>query len=626
MKGVRATPRQRKRLQTAGVLVTVAVLIWAILSRGGQLRGAELSNRTGLLNEARKDLESGNSDGAARLLRAWLAAHPADTSARILLGEADEVAGDFTGAESEFKRALKTEPANPDALVSLASLYDHQHRPSLAEPLLARAVNAAPGSESTRLAWATVLAELHRYPEAASAINGVPAPKPAKERLAFLRLKAAIASGSGKPDEAAREMESALTLAPESTSVRLAAGITELQASHWSRAAELLRPVYLSTRNAGVGLDLLQAEIHSHADFSSTLDSLRAGSPADEPPAETAHLRSAIGDVLLRAGHYSEALKDFQAAVAARPDDPAALAELGAAQLGAGDANAAFRSASRAAQLGDSAATERLLGDIEEQRGRSLDAVHSYQKAVGMNPDDEQYWLALGTELLRHETYKPALAVFEKAAEKFPHSLRIQTALGMTQYFLERYPQAIQTLVAASRLKPSSATPIEFLGQIQLQQQVTPQPEATRAICSFADAHARSGAAMAYCGALLARAAHDHGATRPPAEALRKLRLAARTDPSEGVARCELGKALEWAEQWKDARTEMQVCVRIEPRSAEGYYRLAEIDRHLGDVQGAREALKLHDAAVREMVASNARHDAALEKFLYSSGTPPPPK
>lgn len=626
MKGVRAASRCRKRVQAAGFFCVLTVLTGAILSGALKAHGAQAHGRPAVLREAQNDLESGNSTRAIGRLGAWLGAHPADADARILLGKADEAAGDFAGAESEFKRALKIEPANPDALISLASLYDHQHRPSLAEPLLARAVKAAPASQSARLAWATVLAELHRYPEAASALDGVPAPEPVEETVAFLRLKAAIASGNGKPVEAAREMESALALAPESDSVRLAAGITELRASHWSRASELLRPVYKSTRSAGIGLELLKAEIGGHTDFSSTLQDLRTASPATARSAESAHLRAAIGGVMLSAGLYAEAVKDFQAVVAAAPDDPAALAELAEAQLAAGDANAALRSASRAAELGDSAATERLLGDIEERQGRSLDAVHSFQKAVAMNPDDEQYWLALGTELLRHETYKPALAVFEKAAEKFPHSLRIQTALGMTQYFLERYPQAIQTLVAASRLQPDSPAPIEFLGQIQLQQQVTPQPEATRAICSFADAHAKSGAAMAYCGALLARAAHDHGAARPPAEALRRLRLAARVDPSEGVARCELGKALEWAGHWNEARTEMQACVRIEPRSAEGYYRLAEIDRRLGDARGAQEALMRHDAAVREMVASNARHDAALEKFLYSSGTAPPHK
>lgn len=622
MDGVRAASTRRNSVQSAGLVALLTVVTGAILSGAGNARGTRSPSRSALLAQARSDLESGNSSQAAGLLRAWLAAHSTDADAQILLGKADEAAGEFAGAESEFKSALKSEPSNLDALISLASLYDHQRRPSLAEPLLARAVKVVPRSNSARLAWATVLAELHLYPEAASALNGVPAPGAAEQRIEFLRLKAAIASGNGQPDEAAREMEFALRLAPESGSVRLAAGITELQASHWSRAAELLRPVYEATRNAGVGLELLKAEINGHADFASTLQALRTGSLAAAPPAETAQLRSAIGHVLLNAGLYAEAQKDFEAAVTAAPSDPAAYSELAEAQLGAGQTDAAFHSASRAAQLGDSAASERLLGDIQERRGRSLDAVHAYQKAVAMEPANEQYWLALGTELLRHETYPPALAVFKKAAEKFPHSLRIRMAMGMTQYFLERYPQAIQTLVAASRLRPESSAPIEFLGQIQLQQQVTPQPEATRAICGFADVHPKSGAATAYCGALLARAGHDQGAARPPAEALRRLRLAARNHPSEGVARCELGKALEWAGQWNEARAEMQACVRIEPQSAEGYYLLAEIDRHLGDVRGAQQALRLHDAAVHEMVSSNARHDATLQKFLYSAVTP----
>jgi LmbE family N-acetylglucosaminyl deacetylase len=61
-----------------------------------------------------------------------------------------------------------------------------------------------------------------------------------------------------------------------------------------------------------------------------------------------------------------------------------------------------------------------LLADIQEKLGQPLDAVRSYQSAVTLDPGEESYRLALGLELLRHQTFEAAVVVFEQSAGLFP--------------------------------------------------------------------------------------------------------------------------------------------------------------------------------------------------------------
>src|SRR4029077_12783759 len=86
-----------------------------------------------------------------------------------------------------------------------------------------------PNDPNTRLKQALQLAREHRYAEAEAALKGVPAPADPAQKIAFYRLKAAIASGLGHFTAAAEDMESAAALAPGNQDLRVAAGIARLE-------------------------------------------------------------------------------------------------------------------------------------------------------------------------------------------------------------------------------------------------------------------------------------------------------------------------------------------------------------------------------------------------------------
>lgn len=566
------------------------------------------------LDHARSAIRQGHPKEAISLLKSWLATHPQDVMARLMLGES--YAADHLPqlAEAEFKRAIKISPGSVAALLELGSFYAESGHLKSAEPLLARAVHESPHSAIARLECATVLAKLHEYRRAAAALREVRMPTARGERIAYERLRASIDNGLGNVSGAAADMEEALKLEPENAGLQFATGVTEGQAGHLSRAIGLLEPVFQDTRSPQVGLPLLEAQTGAHKDYKPTLEALRsaAGSLKDE-----SSFRLTLAQILVHHGLYAEAAKDFARAASLEPDRADLAYDLALAQFRAGELDAALQSAKKAQSIQDSASIESLLGEIEEKRGDSLAAVHRLQQAVALSPDREAYRLSLGLELLKHQTFQAALVVFKQGTELFPKSFRMRVALGLTYYFLQDYPHAIRTLQTAAEQAQDPSLALDYLGSIQLQEVVKPEASAVKQVCSYADAHADSEKAQAYCGALHLRMAHDRG-NRPTAQILQRLRKAARLDPKDSTARCELGKALDWAQQWPAARQELEVCVRLDPNSIFAHYLLSQIYGRLGKETLAMKQAQLHNDAVQRMVKANSERDRTLKKFLVT--------
>ncbi len=428
------------------------------------------------------------------------------------------------------------------------------------------------------------LAKAHRYREAASAIRGVAEPKDLQQRTAFLRLRASIQSGLGNSAGAATDMESAAKLAPDNAQLQAAACLARLEAN-----------------------------LSAHLDPGSSLKKLRA---IDLPAAARLELHIRTAEVLSRAHLYKEAVVDLSEAARLAPDRADILYNLALAHYDSGQMDAALESANGAKGLEDSASTESLLGDIHEKRGDALEAVHSYQAAVSLEPNNEQHRLALATELLRHQTFQAAIVVLEQAAGLFPQSTHVRVLLGLSYYLVDRSAEAVHTLLEASGLNNDDDLPIRYLGEITLQDAAVPDPSAVTRICSFADAHPTNKVGNAVCGGVLLRVSQETGDNSQRKEILRRLRESVQIAPNESVARCQLGKALDLSQQWPAARTQLEACVRLRPAWPEGHYRLARVYRHLGLNSRALQQTKLQEQAVRNESDESVRRANTVGRFL----------
>jgi Tetratricopeptide repeat len=221
-------------------------------------------------------------------------------------------------------------------------------------------------------------------------------------------------------------------------------------------------------------------------------------------------------------------------------------------------------------------------------------------------------------EFIRHKSFAPARVVLKQAQELWPQSWRIQLALGMVEYFAGSDEEASRILVHAAELSPVPQTALQYLGNIQMDQASPPAPAAIAQLCGYSDLHPKEGKPQYYCGALLYRRDYASGDKTHADEILRRLHIAANLIVQDPAPHCQLGKVYRWIERWNEARVEAETCVRLDPNSADGHYRLAQIYQHLGEAARSEQEMKLYKVASQRIADENARRDETIKTFLYT--------
>ena len=248
------------------------------------------------------------------------------------------------------------------------------------------------------------------------------------------------------------------------------------------------------------------------------------------------------------------------------------------------------------------AAAEALAGDVHERSGEFVEAAKSYQAAVALAPDREQYRVALALEFVQHYTFEPAIAVLQEAAPRFPRSGRIRTLLGVAWYAVGRIEDAETALLDAITVEPRLDPAYSYLARIVLESPAAPPQPAFDALCGW-----NAGV----CGALQLRAAREKDDRALAAQAIARLK---RAPAEDAVAHCELGRAYEWLEQWGDARTETESCVKLDG-SPQNHYRLGRIYARLGMADLARKEMALRSEAAERASEDVARRESAVQAF-----------
>jgi len=612
---VTAWENARRRLLVAAALL----LVGAVGTVAGQQSPASHQTHalqaSGPVAAAQSALARGDAAKAIEILSAYLEVYPKDDAARLRLGQAYVVAGQNDKGEAEFLNVLNAAPANVSALTAIADVYQHEGQLDRAEAMLARAAKASGGDPQIRMQRAVVLARLHRFQEAQSALSHLVPPKLPEQRIAYYRLKASVASGLGNLSAAASEMEKALALQPQNDGLTMATAVAELQSENWRRAASLAEPLYSRTADPQAGLVLLEAQLAQRADFHKTLESLHA---SQLKPSEELAFRQRLAEVLITHEEFSASIEELTRAVELDPSRSELAFNLALAQFKAGRLDDARGSASKCKALADTADLEDLLGDIQEARGDNLAAVRSYQAAVTLAPNDEKYRLSFAMEFIRHQNFDAARAVLKQAEESWPNSWRIQLALGMVEYFAGTSEEASRILLHAAELAPEPETALRYLGDIQLGQVSPPAPEATERLCEYSDRHPQDGKLQYYCGALLFRRDYASGDKTHADEILRRLHAAAELLAKDASPRCQMGRAYQWVERWQEALQESETCVRMDPDAADGHYRLAQLYKHFGQPERARQEMTLYKAASDKVADQNARRDETMKTFLFT--------
>ena len=131
-----------------------------------------------------------------------------------------------------------------------------------------------------------------------------------------------------------------------------------------------------------------------------------------------------LGEYYLHAGRYRESLPLLEAAYRLDPANENNERDLALAYEQAGDFKQAREHVDKLLKRKNDADLHRMAAELDEKLGDPLGAVQEYQRAVALNPSEQNYF-AWGSELLLHR------AVWQ-AADVFRNGRQSTSTLGQT--------------------------------------------------------------------------------------------------------------------------------------------------------------------------------------------------
>ncbi len=287
-----------------------------------------------------------------------------------------------------------------------------------------------------------------------------------------------------------------------------------------------------------------------------------------------------LGEFYAHRKNFSAAVVYLEKAYHLNPSDRDNAYDLALSQLLAGDLSSARRIAQQLLGFEDRADLHNLIAAIEEASGNFRQAAKEYQTAARMDPSPKNLF-DLGTELLKYHGYRQALQIFTYGAGKYPESAQLRVALGVAQYSLGNYREAVETLCQAVDLDPRDTRALDFLGKTY---DVAPElsAEVTERLKRFASLYPQNAAANYYY-ALALRNRTLPGSPANKAQAMEFLKKAVVDDPAFADAHYQL--ALAYVDAGMDSRAieELKTSIKLQPGLKSAHYRLAQLYAKRGE-------------------------------------------
>jgi tetratricopeptide (TPR) repeat protein len=332
-----------------------------------------------------------------------------------------------------------------------------------------------------------------------------------------------------------------------------------------------------------------------------------------------------LGKSLVDDGRASESLVYLERASKLEPGDypnsyllAMAYADTGQYQRARANAQALLT-----AQSGDKknqADLHHLLGDVEEKAGNPLDAVREYQRGAELNPSEANFF-DWGAELLLHRAIEPAIEVFDKGNQLFPHSARLLVGLGVAWYTNGSYDQAEQRLCQASDLNPNDPKAYLFLGKIQAVETTQSECSSER-LARFVKLQSDNALANYYYSVNLWKRRTGPDDARTLTQAEFHLKRAVELDPTLGVGYLQLGILYFERKDFANAISSYEKAIKAAPELEEAHYRLSQAYKRTGDKRKAEEELQFYNQISKKKDEEVERERRESRQFVYTLRSP----
>lgn len=501
------------------------------------LTGVVAAQKNPALDRVRHALDKGDTTQAIAWLEDYLPAHATDAEVYNLLGIAYGRAGDNKRSLAMFKEFARLAPNLPAAYNNLGAAYLRQDNPEQAEIAFRHALQISPQDINALYNLGALLNARHRYPdsrplldrafqrehstaigyEAAVAAAGMGDRKAAlrilntlnpprdQSLVQWLKLSGSLNLDEGNLADASKALESANRLAPDDKEIQYALALVCLKSNQPDLALPLLDQVLsalsISERDVREGALLMSSGAYQQAqakfEEAATSDPqsyeahynlavLRLEHLKDAKGAlesaqralalrNTGDLQDLLGDISESQNRFGEALNHYQDAVRLDPASDKLAFDLGAELLLHENFDAAETVFQAAQKRFPQAAKIYLgLGTAEFMRGKTVDSVASYLKAVDLDPKFEPGYLFLGEAFsFADSDSAEVVAKLAYLAGKQPQTFGAQYYYGAALVKeidrgrnIKHVPLALGALHKAAALRPGDARVPYQLGEL----------------------------------------------------------------------------------------------------------------------------------------------------------------
>jgi tetratricopeptide (TPR) repeat protein len=537
-----------------------------------------LYNLKGLANS-----ELGHDEEAEQSFRTVIRLSPKSAMGYNNLGVLLSRVGRYEDATATFREAQALEPKNFTALLGLGTSLEALHRPAEAAVYLQRAWDIHPGDFQAGYELALALREAEQPGAAKRFVNQIAAPQDPESAVKYYSLAGVVAEDLKEFGTASDFYRRAYAIKPSSYEIY----------------AALVR----STLSAG------------------TEPSKQALPPPPENLSASQNL--ALGVLLGSGGAFELAIPRFQEALRLDPTNHSATTNLALAYKSVGKTSAAIDLLRRAVKERPSAALYNLLAGLEEESGEYVEAVRSFQRAVELDPNNEQYYFDLGMEYLSHFTFGPAAEVYRVGTQKFPHSSRQFLGLAFSRYAVREYAEAADAFTTALEIDPESSTIFQAWTTVLSFLAPKDWDALLPRLDRLAAAHPRNAdLAFAYGAALfrLEVSKGQEGVFDRPQTFLEK---SVRLQPNFPEAHLELGALYAARKQDQKAVDEYLETIRQDPKSDVVHYRLGQVYRDMNKMELATQELGRYQELSRLHQEELKESRGAVKQFVLSQGAKP---
>lgn len=370
--------------------------------------------------------------------------------AKFLSGQAKWKQGDEDEALEDINTALSAWPEEAPWHFRLASMYEKQARFDTAIPHLQQAIDLVPGNGDYLLAYARALRHSGQLSESLASYKQLLQVLP--EQGFVWKEAAQLAMANGEAELAQTWFERASTLSPSDPACLIGAAQAAMMQGY---AKVAMAHVEAAARLAPDDLDVLVGMGEILARQGKFEKALRAYDQVMKRTKDQLNVRIARSKLLVQIGRAKHALMDLQEMLEERPDEERLWAALAEAHEAQEDFEAAIDAASHATRLSPRETSYRLLmgrlcrrsgqldraldellkaqangtldalvsrelGLVYEQRREMPLALEAFQRALHLDPEDEQSHYMAGLIYKQQKAYHQAARMFERAVEINP--------------------------------------------------------------------------------------------------------------------------------------------------------------------------------------------------------------